>query len=252
VTEALFAEVRWRGPTQLESTLSVEEDANFTEHLEAEHWQESFYRWSAHWGPKTRPSLGATYSVYHVALVFEGLAICSSEMWNTLSVFVHKVEPSWAELSEYARTSWDLPTLTTRSDDESATTVEAQLERLERCSGPDTSNAICIELKQQIEDAEEDTNVPIGALMRLVDFLCAHPRIKPPFLFIMSDTIKAQWQPSPEQIAWIEFNATEQVRFLAFCPDPRASGGVKRFVGNSTVQSAYRDLLRLGVDWIIR
>jgi hypothetical protein len=253
VAEALLGEVRWREPTLLGSTLSAEEDGDFTEHLEAERWKSASHKWSVYWEPTTRPRHGVDYTDDEVMVVLIGLAACSSEMWSSLSVFVDKIEPSWAELSEYARSSWDLPTLTTRSDDDGAVTVEAQLERLERCSGAEIANAIRIELEQQIENAEEEgATIPVAALIRLVDFVCAHPRIKPPFVFITSETIKAQWQPSPEKIAWIEFDATEHVRLLAFCPDPKAAGGIKRLVANSTVQSAYRDLLGFGVNWMTR
>jgi hypothetical protein len=193
-----------------------------------------------------------TYIDDEAFTVFVSLDACSSEIWNSLSVFVHKTEPSWVQLFECLWNGWDLPTLNTRSDEESEDSVGAQLERLERCSGAEAADVIRTELEQQIEASEEDAAVPISALRRLVDFLCAHPRLKPPFVFIGGKTIKAQWQPSSEQIAWIEFDETENARLLAFCPDPRAAGGIKRFVGNSTVQSAYRDLLGFGATWITR
>jgi hypothetical protein len=78
------------------------------------------------------------------------------------------------------------------------------------------------------------------------------PESKNTIYFISDDKLKAQWQASSEQIAWIEFDATEHVRVLTFYPDPKALGGVKRFVGHSTVHTAYLDLHRLGVDWMTR
>ena len=253
MAEALYDEIRWREPTLLDCAISTEEAAEFTAHLSAGRWAPEFHKRPALWEPTTTPRYRVTHTGNDVVLVLLSSAACSSQMRNSLSVFVDDIEPSWTELAEYAWHSWDLPTLTTRSDDESAATVEEQLERLERCSDVEIVNAIRAEIEQQVENAEEeDTNISIPALMRLVDFLCAHPRVKSPFLFITSETIKAQWQPSPERIAWIEFDATEHVRLLAFCPEPRAVGGIKRVVANSTVQSAYSDLLGFGVTWITR
>ncbi len=161
--------------------------------------------------------------------------------------------PALAESLSEADESCDVPTLRDRSDDESSTSLEEQLERLEWYIGEDAANSVRAELDDIlaiVDENEEPITVSIPALRRLVDFLCAHPRMKVPYLFIAEERIKAQWQVSSYQIAWIDFDATEDVRLLVFSPDQKARGGVKRFIGTSTIQDAYSDLQSLGADWV--
>jgi hypothetical protein len=145
VAEALFSEIRWREPTLLDSAPSAEGDTDFTEHLHAERWKSGFHQWPARWEPTATPRYRVTHIGHDLLLVIIGSGTCSSEIRNSLSVFVDNIEPGWTELSEYGWNSWELPELTTRSDDESAATVEAQLERLERCCGTEIVDAIRVE-----------------------------------------------------------------------------------------------------------
>ena len=76
--------------------------------------------------------------------------------------------------------------------------------------------------------------------------------MRAPYIFLSDDKVKAQWQQASDQIAWIEFGSSDQVRLLVFSPDAKAHGGVKRFIGISTVQAAYSDLQGLGAEWVVQ
>jgi hypothetical protein len=210
-----------------------------------------WHEWDYHWGSPADSELISEPDRGHVIAVQIGLTACFAESWTNLSVLAKSHNWLLASHSDLIAKNWNLPTLTDRSGDESGATVETQMDRLECCAGKTAAELVRNELEHQLAGEEEEpVTVPIDALRRLVDFLCAHPRVKIPYIFISYGKLKAQWQASSEQIAWIEFDETEHVRVLAFYPDTKARGGVKRFVGHSTVQAAYLDLHRLGVDWM--
>jgi hypothetical protein len=258
VIEAFPTEPFWAPPVPRGRGLAAEGTLFLTDKPEAATRHDSSEDWTRYWGCSLsketifRPSRASSFEVF---VFYAGyVAACSSaETWASLSLLSKHNTRSMRSISELVANFWQLPALTYRPHDESGATVEAQIARLERCAGTDTANRVQSELEHQIAAAEEEpVTVPVPALRRLVDFMCAHPRVRAPYVFITGEKIKAQWQPSSDRIAWIEFDATEQVTLLAFWPDPRALGGVKRFVGHSTVQDAYLELRRLGVDWMVR
>jgi hypothetical protein len=253
VTETTALEPGWKGPVLSGRGRSSEGGIFLTDAPVIETSDFPSDEWDYHWGSPAASETISKPDRGHVIVVQIRLTACFAESWTNLSVLAKSYNWLLASHSDLIGKSWNLPTLTDRSGDESGVTVEAQMDRLECCAGKAAAELVRNELEHQISGEEEEpVTVPIDALRRLVDFLCAHPRLKIPHIFISDDKLKAQWQASSEQIAWIEFEATEHVRVLAFYPEPKALGGVKRFVGHSTVQAAYLDLHRLGVDWIAR
>lgn len=250
MTETTAIEPGWKGPVLSGRGMSSEGGIFLTD---APVIDSPSDEWHDHWRDYAGSEPTSKPSPDNVIVLRIHLTVCPAETWTSLSVLAESRNWLLSGHSELIGKSWDLPTLTDRSDDESGATVEAQMDRLEGCVGNAAADLIRNELAHQlVGEEEESVTVPIDALRRLVDFLCAHPRVKTPYVFISDDRLKAQWQASSEQIAWIEFEATEHVRVLAFYPDPKALGGVKRFVGHSTVRDAYLDLHRLGVDWMAR
>jgi hypothetical protein len=257
VNEIFSIEPFWTGPVLRARGVASERTIFLTDEPEAEMGDCPSDEWAHYWGSSLRsePIYQPAENLIEVVVTLAGrLVVCSpAEAWASLSLLSGSDRRSQVNVAELVAKNWELPALTYRPHDESGITVEAQIARLERCAGTDAANSVRSELEHQIAGAEDEpVTVPVAALRRLVDFMCAHPRVKPPYVFISGEKLKAQWQPSADQIAWIEFDATEHVRVLAFYPDPKAFGGVKRFMGHSTVQDAYLDLRRLGVDWMAR
>jgi hypothetical protein len=250
VSDTFLLDPVWREPVFTRGGSSTDKPLFLSTDVELERAAAETSEWIHYW-PSSDDVREQLNSV-QVLTIFISLDSCVLDSWSNLSILAESHHHRLLGiLPELLGRSWNLPTLTDRPEDEGSTTVEAQLERLERCSGSLASASLRAELQHQLDvDEDEQVVVPIDALRRLVDFLCSHPRVKMPYIFIAADRLKAQWQASSEQIAWIEFDATEHVRVLAFLPEAKAFGGVKRIVANSTVQSAYRDLLSFGVDWI--
>jgi hypothetical protein len=175
VTEIIALEPGWKGPVLSGRGMSSEGGLFLTDAPVIETGDFLSNEWDYNWGspadsePISEPDHG------HVIGVQVRLTACFAESWTNLSILAESRNWLLASHSDLIGRSWNLPTLTDRSDDEGGATVETQMDRLECCAGKAAPELVLDELGHQLAGAEEEpVTVPI-------------PRVKIPY--ILSRTI---------------------------------------------------------------
>jgi len=103
------------------------------------------------------------------------------------------------------------------------------------------------------EDPEEGPVLP-GSLINFISFLRNTPKLKyPDVVLTPSNEISAQWRTAPNRHFAVVFQATGEVRFVIFTPNPKDPAKIDRLSGITSVEALMAVSEPHGVlDWAAR
>lgn len=110
------------------------------------------------------------------------------------------------------------------------------------------------ELRNDLADDEETSNLSMASALGLVRFLADNPKVRDPSLVATNaGNLRAEWHVSWSQHFVIEFTSDADARFVIFIEDNRSKGKKVRISGTCSVASVMEQAHPHGVDsWVMR